>query len=279
MPERQRNFDHRTLIVLAVLILLPIGAFVYKVTLLGYSLEAVLPRTQYDVVLTMDFDASDERVRISTFAPADDEAQDISEITQTSTDNLRFEIEQEGLNQRAVWRGVRVPDGARLRYEFKALVRARVYTIHPDLEVPESYPRAIRSDLEPTDVIQVDDPDIRRTLREIGANRGPILARLEAIYALTEGLESRAFKGTTDALTALRLGEASCNGKSRLFVALARAAGIPTRLVGRLGARARDQADLAPVGRGLRGWALGSFRSDESSLCVAPGSLSEPLPR
>ncbi len=234
MTERQRNFDLRTLIVLAVLVFLPLGAFVYKVTLLGYSLDAVLPQTQYDVVLNMEFDGSDERVRISTFAPVDDETQDISEITQTSSHNLRFDIEQEGLNQRAVWRGARVPDGANLRYEFKALIRAQTYTIDPNLEVPESYPRALRTYLEPTKTIQVDHLDIRKTLRDLGANRGPILARLEAIYALTEGLESRAFKGTTDALTALRLGEASCNGKSRLFVALARAAGIPTRLVGGL---------------------------------------------
>ena len=234
MSQSQRNFDLRTSIILAVLVLLPIGAFVYKVTLLGYSLDGVLPRTQYDVVLTMDFDGSDERVRVATFAPADDEIQDISEITQTSSDDLRFEVEQDGLNHRAVWRGARVPDRARLRYQFKALIRAQEYTIDPNLGVPETYPRALRNDLEPTETIQVDDPEIRATLRDIGANRGPILARLEAIYALTEDLESRPFKGTTDALTALRLGEASCNGKSRLFVALARAAGIPTRLVGGL---------------------------------------------
>jgi transglutaminase-like putative cysteine protease len=33
-------------------------------------------------------------------------------------------------------------------------------------------------------------------------------------------------------VTAAKLGEASCNGKSRLFIALARRAGIPSRLVG-----------------------------------------------
>ncbi|MEL7219627.1 MAG: transglutaminase family protein, partial [Pseudomonadota bacterium] len=33
-------------------------------------------------------------------------------------------------------------------------------------------------------------------------------------------------------MTALRLGRASCNGKGRLFVALARTNGIPARLVG-----------------------------------------------
>jgi hypothetical protein len=44
----------------------------------------------------------------------------------------------------------------------------------------------------------------------------------------------RPFKGLTDALTALKLGEASCNGKSRLFVAYCRNKGIPARLVGGL---------------------------------------------
>ena len=37
-------------------------------------------------------------------------------------------------------------------------------------------------------------------------------------------------RGPTDALTARRLGEASCNGKNRLLVALFRARGIPARL-------------------------------------------------
>jgi hypothetical protein len=40
------------------------------------------------------------------------------------------------------------------------------------------------------------------------------------------------FSGETSALVALRLREASCNGKSRLEVALLRHAGVPARLVG-----------------------------------------------
>lgn len=42
------------------------------------------------------------------------------------------------------------------------------------------------------------------------------------------------FKGLTDSLTALRLQQASCNGKSRLFVSLARLNKLPARLVGGL---------------------------------------------
>jgi hypothetical protein len=47
-------------------------------------------------------------------------------------------------------------------------------------------------------------------------------------------IEPAPFQGTTDALTCLRLGESSCGGKSRLFAALARAAGLPARVVGGL---------------------------------------------
>ena len=51
---------------------------------------------------------------------------------------------------------------------------------------------------------------------------------------LTTRLRHKGLSKETCSLTALRLGEASCNGKSRLLVALARNAGIPARLIGGL---------------------------------------------
>jgi len=102
------------------------------------------------------------------------------------------------------------------------------------LAVPLAYPASVSAWLRPEPDIQVDDPQIVSTLEQLGADQGPVVPRLQRIFELTRGLPQRPFKGTTDALTALRLGEASCNGKSRLFVALARAAGIPARLVGGL---------------------------------------------
>ena len=60
-----------------------------------------------------------------------------------------------------------------------------------------------------------------------------MLPVLTSIYNYTYNeIGSAPFKGYTDALTALRLQQASCNGKGRLFVALARKNGIPARLVG-----------------------------------------------
>ncbi|MCA9659936.1 MAG: transglutaminase [Myxococcales bacterium] len=231
-PKNRRRY--LSFLVIAVLIALPLASLIYKVTVLDYRIANILPQTQYRVRLDMELDGGDHRVRVATFAPVDDARQQISDESQTSPQVFHYSVESNGRNRQAVWVGAPVPDGVSIRYEFSALLAAVRYTIAEDLEVPESYPRAIRQYLQPTDVIQVDDPEIRALLHELEADRGPILGRLRAIYAYTSGLGARAFKGTTDALTALRLGEASCNGKSRLFVALARASGIPARLVGGL---------------------------------------------
>ena len=223
---------------MALLMLLPLASFIYKVTALDYRISNILPQTQYRVSLRMTLDGGERRVRVATFAPVSDVRQTISEESQSAPPVLHHSIEIQGQNRQALWLGAPVPDGTEIRYEFSALLAATEYTIAPALEVPESYPRAIRRYLRPSEAVQVDDPEIRALLLDLGADQGPVLPRLEKIFAYTSGLRSRAFKGTTDALTALRLGEASCNGKSRLFVALARATGIPSRLVGGLILRA-----------------------------------------
>jgi len=125
-------------------------------------------------------------------------------------------------------------DGAQIRHSFKVLPHRLAYTLPADLQVPEVYPPSAAPFLRPEKEIQVDAAEIGEALRRIGADKGTVVDRLRRIFDLTHGLKGRPFKGTTDALTALRLGESSCNGKSRLFVALARAAGIPARLVGGL---------------------------------------------
>ncbi len=67
------------------------------------------------------------------------------------------------------------------------------------------------------------------------SDRGNAVAVVRAAFDYTSKvIRSVDLKGTTDAITTLRLGEASCGGKSRLFAALCRAGGIPARLVGGL---------------------------------------------
>ncbi len=218
----------------AALLVVPLALFAYKVFWLDYRLAELLPSTQYRVNVEMSLDGHSGGVRVRTFSPLSDAHQSLSEEASNAGEAFRFSSETDGLNRVVVWTGSSVPDQTRIHYAFSVLTKTLEYALDPALPVPESYPESIATELRPTDKIQVDSPEVRLAVDQLGADRGSVTERLQKIFDFTAGLGTRPFKGTTDALTALRLGEASCNGKSRLFAALARAAGIPTRLVGGL---------------------------------------------
>lgn len=217
---------------IAALIGFPLALIAYKVAWVGYRVDDVLPRTQHRVSVQMSVDGNSGRAAVRTFLPQTDERQTVSSEDHESDPSLHFVTEPEGLNRIASWNGTTVPDQAKFGVSFSVITKNLEYSISPELEVPDTYPQSAADNLKPTDAIQVDSLEVRATLVRLGADKGRMLERLRAIYGYTESLGSRAFKGTTDALTTLRLGEASCNGKARLFAALARATGIPTRLVG-----------------------------------------------
>ncbi len=228
------SISYTNVVVTALLVAVPLALIVYKVGFLGYRLGELLPRTEHRVAVKMKLDGDRGRVAARTFLPLSDERQQLTEHEQASDPSFRFVTETEGLNRTARWNGTSVPDAASMSLNYAVLVRAAEYSISDTLAVPDTYPESVARYLRPTEYVQVDDPEVQSQLRELGATSGPLVSRLRSIFDFTAGLRGRAFKGTTDAVTALRLGEASCNGKSRLFVALARGAGIPSRLVGGL---------------------------------------------
>jgi len=235
MPTIFSKLRLSSVFVLLFFVGLPAALAVYKLYFLDYRLTDVLPRTEYHVSVKLTLDGHLGRARVRTFLPHNDQHQEIFGEGQNADQTFRFTTELgQADNREAIWLGSAVPDQAEIVYEFSALANAVRYRIDPGLQVPQGYTRAIRAYLAPEEAIQVDDPDILRAAREIGADSGSIYERLRKIFDFTASLTQRPFKGTTDALTALKLGEASCNGKSRLFVALARAVGIPARLVGGL---------------------------------------------
>lgn len=206
---------------------------IYKIHTLGYSLADTLPLKRYVVTYDLRLDGHGDDVRVRTYLPASDARQTVSEERNDSP-GLHLTTEAEALNRVATWAGADVGNDAHARYTFSVITQKLRFDLDPGIEVPASYPASVSGWLRPEKDIQVDDPQIQQTLSAIGAEKGAVKERLRHIFDFTSKLAYRPFKGTTDALTALRLGEASCNGRSRLFVALARAAGIPARLVGGL---------------------------------------------
>lgn len=223
----------RLMVVVGVLVATTAALFLFKIQALGYSLTDGLPLRRYSVTWDLRADGHGRDVRIKTFLPSTDARQQIADERNDAA-AFHMTTEMVGLNRVATWSGGNVPDGATVRYSITVVPREVRYQLDPTLEVPLVYPASAAPFLRPEPEIQADAPEIARTLSRLGADSGPVQERMKKVFDFVSALHPRPFKGTTDALSALRLGEASCNGKSRLFVALSRAAGIPARLVGGL---------------------------------------------
>jgi alpha-L-glutamate ligase-like protein len=186
--------------------------------------------TLYDYSLSMSFVGDDREVDVTTFLPSADERQDIVRETILSG-QLQFDDQTDQSGRRGMWSGDR---GREIRYHAMITSKQLSYALDESLQVPQFLPEQYSQYLVEEEGVQVGHPEIMELWSTIQpADSRELVPVLQAIYGYTyENIEGAPFKGFTDALTALRLGRASCNGKGRLFVALARSNGIPARLVG-----------------------------------------------
>lgn len=87
---------------------------------------------------------------------------------------------------------------------------------------------------EATDLIQHKDPEIRALANRLQHGQSHLLPLLQNVYQYVYEIPQKKTSELTSALMTLRNNEASCNGKSRLFVGLCRALGLEARMVGGL---------------------------------------------
>ena len=222
-------------LVLTALLVLPLSLIGYKLFVLHYPLTGLIPAVSYRIDLGLQVDGHGEKINVTTFLPRSDLRQQVSE-EQNSSGPFALALLDEAGNRVATWSAANLDGRHNLLYSFSVIPRHLGYLIPPGLKIPVAHSPTFAPYLEATAGIQVFDPLVERTLRRLLPKENPeILEALTAIHRyLQDQLENRDFSGYTDAVTALKLGEASCNGKSRLFAAFARRLNLPTRLVGGL---------------------------------------------
>lgn len=220
---------------LALMVLVPMALVAFKLLALDYPMAELIPTPSYRVEMNMQVEGHGEDIRVSTYLPRTDARQSVSEEL-NSSGALTLNLESDALNRVATWRGDSVQGKQDVRYEFTAQARHVRYRIPDDLPIPAKYPDSLLPYLAAEEGIQKDDPAIVAELRRIVPEEHPAIhSALTRIHRhLQDNFANRNFSGYTDALTALKLREASCNGKSRLFVAFARQINLPARLVGGL---------------------------------------------
>lgn len=238
-PHRNILFERIKRLVSAELILVTLSLAIIVNQLvfrdgLSNLLQDIRPVKAYDFQLSTQFEPDNSDVNIYTYFPTANARQTILDqnILTNQSGSVFNRIEQDESGNQLHW--LADESANHTQYKVKVLTSPVRFELAEDLSVPTHYASKLEPYLAATETVQSDHPEIAELWRNIKpTDASDIKAILAKIYDYTyQGIESVDFKGTTDALTASRLGIASCNGKSRLFVALARLNHIPARLVG-----------------------------------------------
>jgi transglutaminase-like putative cysteine protease len=223
---------------IALVVALLIGAWsvmFYKLYILDYPLAGLIPSVSYRVDVNIETTGHGDDINIRTYLPRKDQRQFIFD-EESSAGNFNISIENGPLNRIGTWSANNVQGLETVRYSYSVQGTHVRYDIPANMTIPMHYGDEFSVYLQEDEGIQVNDPLITETVDKLFPDGlSTILGAVTTIHRyLQDEFKNRNFSGYTDALTALKLGEASCNGKSRLFVALARKINLPARLVGGL---------------------------------------------
>jgi hypothetical protein len=202
-----------------------------KFTFWNYSFKNIIPKTSYEVDYNLSLEGYNNAINVNSFLPVSDDHQSIKDEVHNSG-SFQLKIGQNNNGRIANWDNGNATGNQHINYSFSYLGKSIKYSIDTTLLITDSYPPDVVKYLEATPNIQVNHPFLIDLYNSKVGNNKHVFQTIKSIFDYTYSLTPKPFKGLTDALTAAQLGEASCNGKSRLFVALARQAGIPSRLVG-----------------------------------------------
>lgn len=211
----------------------PVALIITKLSVLDYAYRDLLPRTRYEVQVTLDMEAFGDEVTARTWLPVGNARQTITNEVQESG-IFGLDLETSASGKQAVWTTPQLNGASQIQVSFEAQAEAVSFTFEPSMALPTEYPPSVTPYLQPSAAIQSNHPRILGRAEELVGTQDALEPLLRTCFNHVHGLGKRPFKGLTDALTTLKLGEGSCNGKSRLMVALLRNRGIPARLVGGL---------------------------------------------
>lgn len=199
-------------------------------------------REQYYNLFPKEISVVDVRMELSsgalnssmgTYLPESSDRQEI--LSEAVVDGKgAIDIADDKYGRYARWRGSSESEKLTTVYRYEVKSSSVEYKLDSITDASFNTPPSLTKYLKPTENIQSSHPEIIELVQTIDSANAPIPQKLQYAFSYCEALETVPFKGLTDAVTALRLQQASCNGKSRLFVAICRQMGLPARLVGGL---------------------------------------------
>jgi hypothetical protein len=208
----------------------------WRLSIVDSENKTLLPERHHQFMADMRLEGHNKNISVRMTLPIVTEGQSVRDEAVKSS-NFPFSIEMDRGARFGVWEGMQISGDQNLVYSCTVKTSHQHFKLASWLAIPEIYPAEVQPYLLSTDTIQSDSKEIAELFGSIlpQDQRENMSAIIRQAYDYCHtSIESVKITGKTDALTCLRLGEGSCGGKSRLFAALLRHAGIPARLVGGL---------------------------------------------
>ncbi len=213
-----------------ILIIIPLLVFGFKWSKNPSSFQKIYPRQAYLINYEFDLSNLPSKAFVKAYLPLSNEHQIVSG-EKIIGDSLPFrkDVKDEGLLGKWSTSG---EQEAVFQYQMEVRSKAMHFQLPDRMPFEKSFHEEVSKYLSPSKNIQSSHPVIDSIAQSL--KRTGLRFTLEANFDYVSQITSSNTGVLTDALTTVKRNRASCNGKSRLFVALCRAQGIPAKLVGGL---------------------------------------------
>lgn len=213
-------------ILIAIVALFSIG---FKINPILKYYDDFNPQKVYKVNYSYFFKSGEKNTFVKTFIPQSNGRQLISKEKINTDSQLYFKKQKEHHNKLAIWstedKGVYHTVGYEFVFEGK----------DQNFVIPKSFkstgiPNKVY--ITPSENIQSDAPEINELAAKLILETSNDREIIRNVFDFVSAIPSAPIITLTDALTTIRQNRASCNGKSRLMVALARNLGYAARIKG-----------------------------------------------
>ena len=229
------RFKYTKILLAVSLLLCPMGIGIYRVSRAGYDVDRLAPSAAHRIRLEIFYKTVSDTIQVRAHLPQNETDLSLG-VRWTDTDLSVAEEHSRAGNRLVEWRGETEGSG-KVETAFTVIARNVAYEPDTSFRVPGPPAEALLPFLEATDVIQVDHPAIAALAAELAPAGAPAVDALRRIYDYCLSLPRPESAGNPapppagDALGTLESQTGSDLGRVRLFTALARHQGLPTRLV------------------------------------------------
>jgi hypothetical protein len=217
------------------LMVIPLAIGIYRTARADYDVNRIAPSAAHRVRLEIFYKTVADRTWVRAWMPQN-EKDLVLGMRWTDTDLIVSSEEYRGGNRLLEWRGETDGSG-KVETAFTVAIPKVAYSINPSFQVPGPPADAKLPFLESSDVIQTNHPAIAELAAELAPAGTSSLDALRRVYDYCLSLPgpdasgSAGYLPAASALETLQSQSGSDLGKIRLFTALSRHQGFPTRLV------------------------------------------------